>query len=60
MALRAREAFVAATPEGKLWIRKDAVVSAAIAKGRDALVYDDGADPAPKRGRKADAEVTEA
>lgn len=47
MAKRAKETFVVATKEGKLRYTKNAVVPANIAKGRDALVYDDGA-PAKK------------
>ncbi len=48
MAKRARETFVVGTKDGKLRFDKDAVVPAGVAKGRDALVYDDGAKAAPK------------
>lgn len=51
MALRAREPFHVWTTQGtgdkkftaKQSFAKDQVVPAAVAKGRDALVYDDGA-----------------
>ena len=42
MALRASEAFIVAVKdEGKLAFEKDSIVPAAIAKGRESLVYDD-------------------
>ena len=55
MAFRAAEAFVVATEEGKKRFDKDAVVPAEIAKGRDALVYED----APKRATKKAADKAE-
>ena len=48
MAKDASETFFVATDEGKKIFTKDSVVPAAIAKGRDALVYDDGAKAAAK------------
>lgn len=50
MAKRAKEAFiVAVSPKGKRVFQKDEVVPDEYAKGRDSLVYDDGAPPAPKK-----------
>lgn len=47
MAKRAKEAFIVALrPKGKRIFQKDEVVPDDLAKGRDGLVYDDGA---PKR-----------
>jgi hypothetical protein len=68
MAKRASETFVAAVkPKGKRIFEKNEIVPAEFAKGRDNLVYDDGAkrvesDPVPYvRGprdtRKAPAKV---
>ena len=54
MAKRALESFVVALPDGKRRYQKDSVVPDEIAKGRDALVYDDGA-PAPVKPKKCDA-----
>lgn len=51
MAKRAKETFVVAVaPVGKRVYVKDSIVSDEDAKGRDHLVYDDGA---PKPGKKA-------
>lgn len=41
MALRASETFVVATEDGKRVFEKNEIVPAKIAKGRDALVFDD-------------------
>lgn len=49
MAKRALETFFVATDEGKKMYKKDSVVPADVAKGRDALVYDDGAAVAPRK-----------
>ena len=53
MAKRAQETFVVALEDGKRIYQKDQIVPDHVAKGRDALVYDDGA-PAPKKS-KSDA-----
>jgi hypothetical protein len=51
MAKRASEAFVVATPKGKLRFAQDQIVPNDLAKGLGGLVYDDGA-PAPAAARK--------
>lgn len=58
MALRANQAFVVATKDGKKRYEKDAVVPNDIAKGREALVYDDAPKAPAKKAAapKADTE----
>lgn len=54
MAKRASEAFVVAiAPRGKRVFQKDEIVPDEFAKGRDHLVYDDGA---PKKPARKDAD----
>lgn len=49
MAKRAKEAFIVAlAPKGKRIFQKNEVVPDEFAKGRDGLVYDDGA-PSKRR-----------
>lgn len=49
MAKRAAEPFVVAVaPNGKRVFQKDEIVPDDVAKGRDALVYDDAKPPAPQ------------
>lgn len=49
MAKRAKEAFIVALdPHGKRIFQKDEIVPDEFAKGRDQLVYDDGAPKKPK------------
>lgn len=54
MAKRALETFFVGTDEGKKVFIKDSVVPAAVAKGRDALVYDDGAKAPAAKAAAAD------